>query len=394
MAKLIIDLKKCVGCGLCAKSCASGALYIKDKKAFCLQEKCIFCSTCVSSCPLKAISIENEKNCEIDISSYKDIWVFAELQGGSILPVAYELTAKGAALAKARSCKVTALVFGSDSGKEAESLIEEGADRVLYCSSSIFDELLEDQYTDLICELIIKHKPEVMLFGATTFGRSLAPRVAARIGTGLTADCTGLEIQQDKGLLLQTRPAFGGNLMATIVTPYHRPQIATVRPGVFASEKPMKKQGTALEVPFEGEYSRVKLLKKVIIEKTEGIADAKIIVSAGRGILAQKNIHLIYRLAELLGAAVGVTRPLVDMGWCEYQHQIGQTGSVVAPEVLVCFGVSGAIQHLAGIAGAKRIIAINNDPKAPIFDIAEYKILGDSIKILKEMIECLEDEKS
>jgi len=218
------------------------------------------------------------------------------------------------------------------------------------------------------------------------FGRSLAPRVAARVGTGLTADCTGLDIGAD-GLLQQTRPAFGGNLMATIITAARRPQMATVRPGVFsAAPRAAGRQGEVVRVQQPTGLVLPQVLKTAPGAPGESIAAARVIVSAGRGIGNQKNLELVRRLAERLGGSMGVTRPLVDMGWAPYPCQIGQTGLAVAPDLLVCCGVSGAIQHLAGMGGAKVVVAINSDPQAPIFGAAHYKVVGDAVEILKQLL--------
>lgn len=391
MSGLKIDYEKCVGCGLCVKSCTSNALEIKDKKAL-VNEKCVLCGICVDTCPFNAISIEKEQAIDNDLSEYSNIWVFAEQHMGKVLPVAYELLSKGKELSRKKDCKLAAILFGKDMKSEAKKLITQGADTVFLCEDDRLKHNLDEIYVELFDMLIKKHKPEIFLFGATGFGRSVAPRIAARIRTGLTADCTVLEIDEDTGLLRQTRPAFGGNLMATIICPNHRPQMATVRPGIMPIQEPdPSRSGEIINVSLnENKNSNIDIVEEILAEKAETIADAKIIVSAGRGIGSQKNLALVNRLAESIGGNVGVSRPLVDMGWSEYKHQIGQTGFTVAPDLLITFGISGAIQHLAGISGAKKIIAVNSDPDAPIFSIAHYKVVGDCVEIIKKLITILE----
>ncbi|MZQ98019.1 MAG: 4Fe-4S dicluster domain-containing protein [Acidaminobacter sp.] len=394
MTGLKIHQDKCVGCGLCVKTCAADALAIQNKKAV-VNEACILCGMCLDSCPFKAISIEKQAAPKEDLSAYHGIWIYAEQQQGKILQVAYELLGKGQELAKQKGCKLTALLFGNDVANEAQSLIVYGADEVLLCEHPLLDTQIDENYIDLFDQLIQERKPEILLFGATGFGRSIAPRIAARRQTGLTADCTILDIDSENGLLNQTRPAFGGNLMATIICPNHRPQMATVRPGIMQVQPCDEAHtGEIIRVdyadPDASKTASVELLEQVIAAHVNTIADADIIISAGKGIGSQKNMELVKRLAELMGGVVGVSRPLVDIGWSEYQNQVGQTGSTVSPKLLITFGISGAIQHLAGISGAKTIIAVNTDPEAPIFSVAHYKVVADCVEILKHMIANLE----
>ena len=391
MTGLIIHQDKCVGCGLCVKACAADALSIQNKKAV-VSEACILCGMCLDSCPFKAISIEKEVVPAEDLASYQGIWIFAEQHQGKVLPVVYELLGKGQTLAAQKGCKLTALLFGRDVRQEADALIAYGADEVLLCEHNNLEAQLDEHYIELLDQLILERKPEILLFGATGFGRSIAPRIAARRRTGLTADCTLLEIDPVNGLLNQTRPAFGGNLMATIICPSHRPQMATVRPGIMQPQllgSDHTGEIILADYPAPKDVSTT-LLEEVIAAHKNTIADAEIILSAGKGIGAQKNMALVKQLADLMGGVVGVSRPLVDLGWSEYQNQVGQTGSTVAPKLLITFGISGAIQHLAGISGAKTIIAVNTDPDAPIFSVAHYKVVGDCVEILKAMIAQLE----
>ncbi|MBA1333747.1 MAG: Electron transfer flavoprotein, alpha subunit [Firmicutes bacterium] len=391
MPGLKINQEKCIGCGLCVKCCALNALRIENKTAL-VNDNCILCGICVDNCPSQALSIEKEDSEQTDLSKYSGIWVFAEQYKGEVLPVAYELLGKGRELAHQKGCELTALLFGKDVSAEAQKLIAYGADKVLLCEDDDLADNLDENYIELFNLLINKYNPEILLFGATGFGRSIAPRVAARVRTGLTADCTQLEIDHETGLLHQTRPAFGGNLMAIIVCPNHRPQMATVRPGIMSAQQfDNSRSGKVIPVSMPKPVAKnIELLEEVLSSEIDSIADAQIIVSAGRGIGAQKNLALVHQLAGLIGGKVGVSRPLVDIGWSEYKHQVGQTGSTVAPKLLIACGISGAIQHLAGISGAKTIIAINTDPDAPIFSIAHYKVVADCVEVLKQLISIFE----
>lgn len=389
MAQLLIDHALCIGCGICKDSCAVNALYLEKEKA-CVNENCVLCGVCVDACPTGAISIQKKPDGK-KTEQRKHIWVIAEQHDGEILPVTYELLGKGRTLADEKKEKLIAVLCGAHVEKQTLRLIEKGADEVLLCDDAAFENVSEQLYYDTICGLMKEYKPDIVLFGATSFGRSIAPRIAARLQTGLTADCTMLEMDMETGLLKQTRPAFGGNLMATIVCPQNRPQMATVRPGVMrALEKPRMEEGNVSRVACTAaEDGAITILENITATQNSSVANAKLIVSVGKGLGAQKNMKLVRELADLLGASVGVTRPLVDAGWGEYQHQIGQTGVAVAPDLLLMFGISGAIQHVAGITNAKKIIAVNTDPDAPIFQIADYGIVGDCVELIKAMIQKL-----
>ncbi len=391
MSGLKIDAEKCIGCKKCVRSCTQNGIEVVERKAR-VTDSCVVCGICVDSCPVGAISVEKDTVSGPETES-RDVWVFVQQTEGVILPVAFELLGKGRELADVKGCHLVAVIGeGAESGN-AGRLIAAGADEVILCADERLAEANTDVYIRWICRLLEERRPEIMLFGATTFGRELAPGVAVRMRTGLTADCTVLEIDPETGLLRQTRPAFGGNLMATITCPNHRPQMATVRAGVLPAAVPDESRtGTVTRTKLEAsDEVLVKLLEKISLDNSDSITRADIIVDVGKGIGSKKNLPLMKRFAELIGGKVGCSRPLVEAGWCEYKCQVGQTGSAVAPKLLICVGVSGAIQHLAGIGGAETVIAINSDPAAPIFGVSTYSVVGDCIEIVKNMVEQLEN---
>ena len=316
------------------------------------------------------------------------LWVFCEVQAGELLPVGLQLLGRAKVLAAESNRPLYAVVLGQIPQGGVEVLGASGADEVLCGDGPALAQKVEQPYADCLIALAQKFEPDILLIGATPFGRAFAPRVAAALGTGLTADCTELSIEEESGLLLQTRPAFGGNMMATIRTATRRPQMATVRPGVLPLPEPVETAlREAVVVPYNEEAGAVRLLRETAISKGADISQSKIIVAAGRGIGQKKNLKLVQALADKLGGQVGASRPLVDMGFVPYSSQIGQTGYSVAPDLLICCGISGAVQHLAGIGGAKTVIAINTDPKAPIFSVADYRIVGDCVSVLEKLLQ-------
>lgn len=387
--KLLIE--KCTGCSLCVKVCPFDAIRIMDKKAFIDLNKCNLCGACAQSCKFKAIIIDRpEPACVLpDIKGYKGIWVFLEQKNGKIQSVSYELLGKAQELAKKLKTDVSGILIGNNLDDQLDEIIHRGADNIYLVQAPELQNFQDEPYTNIFLKLIEKYKPEVVLCGATAIGRSLISRVAVNIKVGLTADCTGLDIDPEKNILLQTRPAFGGNIMATIISPNYRPQMATVRHKVM---QPMavdaKRKGKVIRENFDaGLYaSRTKLLE--IVEEVESlvnIAEADIIVSGGRGMGSAENFKILQDLAHALGAAVGSSRAAVDSGWMPYSHQVGQTGRTVAPKIYFACGISGQIQHLVGMSSSKIIIAINKDPEAPIFKYATYGIVGDVFAIVPEL---------
>ncbi len=379
--------EKCKGCRLCVPACPFGAIEIIEKQAI-ITDKCVLCGACVGACKFQAIVIERKEEApKQDLSAYKGIWVFAEQHEGHVQSVAFELIAEGRKLAKDLNEDVSAVLLGSgDLKSQAKELIEYGADKVYTVSDPHLKNYLTEPYTDVISDLIDRYKPEIFLLGATTTGRDLASRIAARIRVGLTADCTGLDIDPEKKIIRQTRPAFGGNIMATIISPNYRPQMSTVRPKVFKKlPKDPSRKGEIIEVKAKiSERSlRARILEIVkSTEKKVNIAEAEIIVSGGRGIGCADNFKLIQELADTIGGAVGASRATVDAGWISQFHQVGQTGKTVSPKLYIACGISGAIQHLAGMSSSDIIIAVNKDPYAPIFNVATYGIVGDVLEVV------------
>ena len=379
---IIVDLEKCTGCGSCEPACPFGLIEVVDDIAQ-IKEGCNLCGACVEACAEDAIIIEEVVQ-EVS-EGFSGVWVFAEQRYGKLKSVSHELLSEGRKLADKLGTEVCAVCLGHNV-EGAEQLVAYGADRVYLADDPALADHQEDYYTGTLVDLIRKHKPEIVLAGATAMGRSFIPRVASVIHTGLTADCTGLDIDPESKLLLQTRPTFGGNVMATIICQARRPQMATVRPHVFKKGAPdEQRRGEIIKVDFKREAvtSRMKLLSFVedLSEKVK-LDDAEIIVSGGRGLGKPDNFQIVADLAEVLGAALGSSRPPVDDGWIPYSHQVGQTGKTVCPRLYIACGISGAVQHLAGMQTSDVIIAINEDPNAPIFEVATYGIVGDLFEVV------------
>lgn len=333
-------------------------------------------------------------NQNANLSDYNDVWVIGEQREGKIHPVTVELIGEGKKLADKIKKKVVAVVAGYDIEDEVKKLLHYGVDKIIYIKHPLLKDFSTDGYSIATAQLILERKPEIVLVGATSIGRDIGPRVAAQIGTGLVADCTSLDIDPEDGKILQTRPAFGGNLMATIICPKNRPQMSTVRPGVMEKAPYTNEEAGEVEVfepNIKEEDIRVKLVDKISADKKAvNLIDAKIIVSGGRGLKEAGGFETIKKLADKLGAEVGSSRAAVDSGWIDHVHQVGQTGTTVRPDVYIACGISGAIQHLAGMSESKYIIAINKDPDAPIFKVCNYGIVGDLYDVIPAMIEAID----
>ncbi len=329
----------------------------------------------------------------MDKSAYKNVFVFCEQRNGDIQPVALELLGKAQELASALNEKVVGMLLGDGIRDEAQKLIEYGADEVICADCPELKSYLTEQYSQVVYQMIEQYQPSIVLFGATTIGRDLAPRLSARLSTGLTADCTKLEISEE-GELMMTRPAFGGNLMATIMCVEHRPQMSTVRPGVMQKrDRDANRKGNIIDFKptFDTSKFKVKLLQEIKNEKDRvDITEAKILVSGGRGVGNKEGFAKLQRLADVLGAQVSSSRAMVDAGVMDHDRQVGQTGKTVRPDVYFACGISGAIQHLAGMEESELIIAINKDKFAPIFQVADLGIVGDVNKVIPLLTEKIE----
>ena len=407
---------KCIACGArCEAACPVDAIVMNDKGEPIIDTTaCTGCRKCIKICPAEALEIyytpeeqkilaelekekggpaeveeldEEEARAKAKLKEYKDVWVFVEQTEGEPATVSWELLGVGARLAQALGVKLCSVVVGS----KVEALCNEsfayGAAQSYLVDDPVFLNYRTEAYRDAVCHLADKYKPQILLMGATGLGRDLAGAVATQLATGLTADCTGLDIDEH-GFLLQTRPAFGGNIMATIVTERHRPQMATVRPHVM----PMPEKNASQKGKIIREFLQVgkaDLAVKVleIIHDTKGkdavdVTAAEIIISGGAGMQSQENFAILQELADELGGVVGASRRAVDACWMPPECQIGQTGKTVGPKIYIACGISGAIQHLVGMQSSDIIIAINNDKQAPIFEVATYGIVGDVFKIV------------
>ena len=322
----------------------------------------------------------------------KDLWVFIETnEDGTAKNVGLELLTPGRTLADKQNGALVAVVIGNHVDAAVQAVGELGADKIIVVEGEEYEHFTTDAYAIALCSLVEKYGPTSMLIGATPNGRDVGPRVSSRLGTGLTADCTALDIDEETGNVAWTRPAFGGNLMATILCPDHRPQIGTVRPGVFKKGKPSENKAEVIRedlhvAPQDIRTQVVEILKEAGGENVD-LEGADVIVSGGRGVGGPEGFELIQQLADALGGVVGASRAAVDDGWIAHAHQVGQTGKTVAPKLYIACGISGAIQHVAGITGSDVIVAINKDPDAPIFDVADYGVVGDLFEILPVFIE-------
>lgn len=388
---LIYDRDACTGCMLCPKVCNFAAIEEDGDKVKFDMDKCVLCGSCEEVCPADAILIERKAVDKARIAEYKDVWVFCETAEGRMRSVGYELVTKGRELADKLGESLVAVLIGHEVGGLAESLIHQGADKVLLVDDKTFGHYTTDAFTIAMTTLIAPRKPAIVLYGATSNGRDLAPRVAARMALGLTADCTGLDID-DERQLVQTRPAFGGNIMAEILCPYTRPQMATVRPNVFKPSEPDTSRTGEIEkveIKIGANQVRTRVMNSVkeVVEGMKSVEEADVVVCSGRGIKDPSNLDLPKELAGLLDAAVGGSRPIVDLGWLPPTQQVGQSGRTISPRLYFALGISGAIQHCAGMSSSDVIVAVNKDPDAPIFELADFGIVGDLFEIVPAIIE-------
>lgn len=392
-----VDESKCIACGACVGSCPLGAIEMTDSAAV-ITDKCSVCGACIESCPVEAIvnTDQNEKE-EVSLDSYKGVMVFAEQRDGNIMNIALELLGEGKKLATDLGVELGAILIGDNISDKAKELFAYGADAVYLVEDPALKNYRTESYTAAFEKIIKTYKPEIILIGATNIGRDLGPRVAGRVHTGLTADCTKLDIDQETRLLLQTRPAFGGNVMATIQCPDFRPQMATVRPGVMQKAAPdANRTGKIVKVDYDQNTKVRTIVKEVVREssKVVNLEEAEFIVAGGRGLCGSDGFELLQQLADELGGILGASRGAVDAGWISNTHQVGQTGKTVRPKIYIACGISGAIQHVAGMQNSDIIVAINKNANAPIFKVADYGIVGDLYQVVPAMIETIKELKA
>jgi electron transfer flavoprotein alpha subunit/NAD-dependent dihydropyrimidine dehydrogenase PreA subunit len=390
-----VENSECVGCENCIEACPVGAITMRDGLAF-IDDKCTSCGACIESCPQGAIKSDATVG-TADLSAFKDVWVVAETAHGKIRSCTAEILGCGRALANTLGQRLCAVLAGKGVSSQTDVVAEYGADVVYLLEDDGLEEGRTLPQVRAITEAVLQKKPAVVLFAATPFGRELAPRVSRRLKVGLTADCTGLDIDLETKNLLQTRPAWGGNLMATIISPDTRPQMSTVRPGVMKAlptEPGRKAEVVPVKVNIKPEDKRLDVLElKKELHKHVNLTDARIIVAGGHGVGSKEGFGILEELADILGAEVAASRIAVEEGWIPQDRQVGQTGKSVSPDLYIACGISGAIQHAAGMLGSKTIVAINTDPAAPIFNIADFAIYEDLFKVVPELITALKENR-
>lgn len=394
MELIKFDAQKCTLCGLCVEKCPFGALHMGEQ-GIVADEKCRMCNLCVRTCPEKAIKFE-QKAKAFDKEKWRDFLIFVEQERGDIHPVAYELIGEARKMAAKVGYQVNCVIIGGAGTKEnAGKLLAYGVDKVFVYEHEGFEGFRADCYADAMADCIAAVKPSSVLIGATSLGRSLAPRLSTRFHTGLTADCTTLDIKPNSDMI-QIRPAFGGNIMAQIAIANSRPQFATVRYRVM--DRAVRVENPTGEVVIckvtdDMARSRIKILSSQVIDKVKSLEEEDILVAAGRGVRNEKDVEMCRELANALGGQLAFTRPMVENGFGDQAHQIGLSGRTVRPKLIITCGVSGAIQFTSCMTGSECIVAINNDPEAQIFKVANYCIVDDLYQVVPHLIELIKKQK-
>lgn len=396
---MITVKQNCIGCGKCVPVCPFGALSLQDGKAV-VSSACTMCGACIKICPVQALEMPVKKEGVKDLSAYKGIWIYVEtiIDCGKeiVRPVSLELLSKGRELAGTLGEELCAVVISDDASKHHDEISSYGANKIYSISDAGYKDYNTAAYSNVMVNLIKKYKPSVILYPSTYEGRDVSPRVAAEVFCGLTADCTALSIKE--GNLVQTRPAFGGNIMADILSPNHRPQMATVRPNVMKKAEPNaenKAQIIEEKIDVCAKASRVKIIKRHVAKvcKTDNLDQAEVVISGGRGMKDKKGFKMLEDLADTLGGSVGASRAAIDMGLIKKQAQVGQSGVTVSPKVYIACGISGAVQHLVGMENSDTVIAVNKDPQAPIFNTCKIGLVGDANQVIPKIIEGIEKKK-
>ncbi|MFP4200252.1 MAG: electron transfer flavoprotein subunit alpha [Clostridia bacterium] len=389
MSTVRVNRNRCDGCGICVEVCPfEGVVMEANYPRF--TASCRVCSICVKECPRDALSVDLPQEGTRDLSRYRGVMVVAEMDGHVLSPVTVELLGAGRRLADDLGEDLSVVLVGDAVANSARDALHYNVERAIVVEHSELAPFRPEAHTDALEEVVLRYMPSIVLMAGTPVGRSLAPRLAVRLRTGLTADCTSLDVNE-AGELLQTRPAFGGDIMATILTSRHRPQMATVRPKVMAPVQRGEPRGEVERVQFHPPRSySSKVLRVNPTPAAATVADAEVVVAAGRGVRRAEDLNMVERLADSLGGIVGCSRPLVEAGWLPATRQVGLSGRTVRPKLYIACGISGAIQHIAGMRSSERIIAINRDANAPIFDVAHYALVGDVYEIIPELIELIE----
>jgi len=402
MAAIKISANRCTGCGFCLKVCPVSCITLKEKLAVIDENACTRCGACRQACfalweksadktIFNAVEIEASAGAKRDLSGYKNVWCFAEVLHGKLSPAAFELLHIGRKLADGLGEKLCAVVMGKDVSGFCPELAQRGADIVYACSAPELENFVDENYAKCLAALVAEKKPNKLIFPATTLGRSLAAKAAILADTGLTADVTDLTLDKETGLMQATRPTFGGNLMATIVCADRRPEMCSLRPLTYPqSPKDESRKGEIIPFAFNpaSHGAKAKFISFVPEEAGElDIGAAEIIVSGGRGLGKPEGFELIRKLAHALGGAVGASRAAVDSGWIAYRHQIGLTGKTVKPKLYLAFGISGQVQHTAGMSSSDLIVAVNRDPAAPLMEQAAYTVEADLYEFIPALLE-------